>query len=878
VTTFLALTVVGIVDGCIYALSATGLVVTYITSGIFNFAHGAIGMVAAFTFWELTVRHGWPVPLALVVVVLVMAPLLGALIERVLMRRLHGHPTEVSLVITLGLLLFLLGVANTRWDPGVARVLPQFFRGHQVRLFSVVVTYHQVAVVVVAAAVAIGLRLYLFRTRSGIALRAVVDDPSLVALTGAAPARVGQLGWAIGAALAAVAGILLAPLVTLDILTLALLVINGYAAAIVGRLRSLPYTFLGGVVLGLFESYLVGYLPGSVLSQLRTTLPIIFLFAVVLAIPQARLRVGQPPSRPAARPPSLRRSAVVAAAYVAIMFVVSAHLSGVDMGIANKGVIFSLIMLSLVLLTGYSGQISLAQMTFVGLGAFAMGRIDGGHSWLGVLAAVGFGGVAGALVSLTALRLRGLYLALVTFAFAKAMDAAFFNNNRVFGQGGSLHVGRLHLPGISLASPRAFLMFSTVIFAAAALGVMALRRASFGRRLAAMSDSPAACVTLGMSLTWTKLVVFTLSAALASLAGVLFGGFQGNVGPNDFLWLTSLVLLLLAVIWGVDSVLGITLAGLTFALFPTIQSHLPSIHNLQYLAIGAGAIGLGTHPEGAVRQVAAYARRLRRPEPAATAEVVPLPVPAHVAHPRPVTNGNGAAPPPALELLGIRAGYGRIEVVHGVDLVVPPSSVFALLGPNGAGKSTLLKVARCDMAPTEGHVHIAGVHLNGAHPEALARVGVCTIPEGRGVFANLTVAENLRMMTYRQGLRPAEVEDRAYTRFPRLGERRHQLAGTLSGGEQQMLAMARAVATEPKLLLLDEISTGLAPIIVAELYELVASLAADGMAIVVVEQFARTAMAIADYVAVMVQGRIERLGQAADVADSVSAAYLGGVA
>jgi len=233
---------------------------------------------------------------------------------------------------------------------------------------------------------------------------------------------------------------------------------------------------------------------------------------------------------------------------------------------------------------------------------------------------------------------------------------------------------------------------------------------------------------------------------------------------------------------------------------------------------------------------------------------------------------------PALELRDIRAAYGRIEVVHGLNLVVPRSSVFALLGPNGAGKTTLLKVAGCQMEPTTGCVHIAGVHVNGASPEALARLGVCTIPEGRGVFANLTVTENLRMMTYRNNMRPKDVEEKAFARFPRLGERRHQLAGTLSGGEQQMLAMARAVTTDPALLLLDEISMGLAPRIVAELYELVGQLAAEGIAILLVEQFARTAMAVADFAAVMAQGRIESVGEPADVADALSGAYFGEVA
>jgi branched-chain amino acid transport system ATP-binding protein len=235
-------------------------------------------------------------------------------------------------------------------------------------------------------------------------------------------------------------------------------------------------------------------------------------------------------------------------------------------------------------------------------------------------------------------------------------------------------------------------------------------------------------------------------------------------------------------------------------------------------------------------------------------------------------------PPPALELVDVRASYGRIEVVHGVSITVPSGCVFALLGGNGAGKSTIHKVASGRLVPMSGCVHVAGVHVNGADPDQLARAGVCTIPEGRGIFPNLTVTENLKMMTYKGGLKLRDVEERAFARFPRLRERRKQFAGTLSGGEQQMVAMARALVTEPSLLLLDEISIGLAPIIVGQLYEIVRQIRDEGISILVVEQFAQTALKVADYAAVMAHGEIIQMGEPKDIEDEVSAAYLGGAA
>ena len=197
----------------------------------------------------------------------------------------------------------------------------------------------------------------------------------------------------------------------------------------------------------------------------------------------------------------------------------------------------------------------------------------------------------------------------------------------------------------------------------------------------------------------------------------------------------------------------------------------------------------------------------------------------------------------ALELRDMHAAYGRIEVLHGVDLIVPEASVFALLGPNGAGKTTTLKTIDGRLRPTRGCVHVAGTHVNGAATDALTRAGVCSIPEGRGVFPNLTVGENLRMMSY-SGTPERDVEDVAYSRFPILGERRTQLAGTLSGGQQQMLAMARALMARPRLLLLDEPSMGLAPVLVRAIFQRIAEINREGTTILLVEQNANYALQV----------------------------------
>jgi len=227
-----------------------------------------------------------------------------------------------------------------------------------------------------------------------------------------------------------------------------------------------------------------------------------------------------------------------------------------------------------------------------------------------------------------------------------------------------------------------------------------------------------------------------------------------------------------------------------------------------------------------------------------------------------------------LEVQGLRAAHGSIEVLHGIDLAVRAGSVVAVLGPNGAGKTTLLSTIAGLHRPSGGRVVVAGHRVDGARPDALARIGICLVPEGRGVFPNLTVAEHLRMATH-AGRPLREIEEETYERFPRLAERRHQLAGTMSGGEQQMLALARGLATRPALLLLDELSMGLAPLVVEELYGQVAAIAASGVSLVVVEQFAHAVLGVADRAAVLVRGRIAAEGTPAEVEATLSSAYLG---
>ena len=598
---FLSYTVLGIVAGAGFAVSASGLVVTYATTGVFNFAQGAVGMVCCFTFWDLAYNYShstMPVWLALVVVIFVEAPVLGIIIERVFMRRLHGASTVRSLMVTLGLLLILLGLGEGIWNSETTRNLPSFFTTVNVHIADVTVSGEDLLTVAIAVVVAVGLWAFFRRFRIGVAMRAVVDDPELLAMAGAKPVRVARMGWIFGSMLAAVGGILLGQgEASIDTSTLTLVVINCFAAAVVGRMRSLPMTFFGAIVLGLLDNYVIGYAPSSWtwLSDAALAVPMIFLFVVLLLLPQDRLRaIGRPAVAAAPRVVAGFQSLVGSGAVVVIALVAAAALTGTLLTTVSQGFVFGIIALSLVLLTGYAGQVSLGQLTFVGIGSFAMGHIAHGGSWLGVLAAIGVAAASGAVIALPTLRLRGLYLALATLAFAQAATTIFFIPE-VDTKGG-LFVGRLNVFGISLQSLKGQTILYGVLFALASLAVLAIRRGTFGRRLVGLSDSPAACATVGLDVKLTRLAVFAVSAGLAGLGGALFGG--QFVNSNDFLLFTSLELLLLLVIWGVRSVTGALLAGMSLSALNLLTSNSGIAGELPYLLTGAGIVLIGWIPNG----------------------------------------------------------------------------------------------------------------------------------------------------------------------------------------------------------------------------------------------------------------------------------------
>jgi len=618
--------IVGITIGSIYAVAASGLVVTYTTSGIFNFAQGAIGMFMAFVYWELKINQGVQTLVALALTVLVAAPLFGAGIERLLMRRLATAPLVAQLVVTIGLMLALIGLAAFIWDPSESRAVGTFFGSEGFNIGQTFMPYYRLITIVAGIVIAIALRFVLYRTRLGVAMRAVVDNRDLAALNGVRPGRVSSFSWALGASMAAIAGIFLAEeLSSLSIDTLTLLIVDAFAAAIIGRLKSLPMTYVGGIIIGLSLSFQQNFLTwAGRWSSASFAIPTIILFLALLFLPQDRIEGRRTATIKTARFISLKRALFGFTVVFVGALILSGALDRPNIRRLTLALITAFIMVSLVPLTGWSGQISLAAITFVGIGAWATFEFSrAGNPMLllvGALVAVPFG----VLMAFPALRLRGLYLALATMAFARMAEFVFFDQPEIFGGQGrriadiTVFDSNISKPfslfGIDFPQDSGLLLAVAFLFGVVGMMIVAMRKGTFGRRLIAMRDSPAACATLGVNLFRTKMAVFMISAAIAGFAGALLGIARGTASTMDFAMLQGLPFLLLLVVGGASVVSGALVGGILLQVFTWLTVLFPNGLKIPVVGIdavvlqskigpGLAGIGIGRNPEGAVTEV-----------------------------------------------------------------------------------------------------------------------------------------------------------------------------------------------------------------------------------------------------------------------------------
>ena len=650
--------IVGITLSAIYAMAAAGLVVTYTTSGIFNFAQGAIGMILTYTYWQLKVAWGIQTLVALLLTVLVAAPILGALIERILMRRLVRAPLVAQLVATVGLLAFFVGLADTIWPSDTYRSIGQFYGADKIQIGTTFIPWYRIITIIVGVIVAIALWALLHKTRVGVAMRAVVDNRDLAALNGARPGMLSMLAWALGSSMAAIAGIFLAmDLGQLSSQGLTFFIVDAFAAAIIARLRSLPMTLVGGAVIGFSLSFQRNFLDlGQRWSPAQIAIPSIILFLALLFVPQARIEGRRIGRAIVARVPSLKRAATGFVALFVVIAILAAALDRVGVRRVEIAMILAFGMLSLVPLTGWAGQISFAQITFMGIGAWAAtefsnsgGAVFGLHLYptgspLGLVAAVVVVVPIGLLMALPALRLQGLYLALASMAFALMAVPLFFDQPEVFASssryGAPIGIFGFHFNeafsvlGINFGADAGFLLLTTALFGIVGFGVVALRRGAFGRRLIALRDSPAACATLGVNLRATKFAVFGISAGIAGFAGALFAVAQGSAQATDFTAYQGLPLLLLLVVGGVAVVSGAVLGGFLLQGFTVwLTAWFPNVTVLEWwqrMGPGLAGIGISRQPDGIIPQVGQDFRDRRdrsKARLAPTAAPTPPPVP-----------------------------------------------------------------------------------------------------------------------------------------------------------------------------------------------------------------------------------------------------------
>ncbi|MGQ0626148.1 MAG: branched-chain amino acid ABC transporter permease [Sporichthyaceae bacterium] len=588
---WLPFVVVGITAGAVYGLAGVGLVLTYRTSGVFNFAHGALATAGAYLFYELWVDQGIPWGVSAAISVIVVGIAFGMVLEQ-LARRLAKAPPSVIVVATVGLLLIIQGAAAQRY--GSETITIESFLPTGTFDISVNVGYDQLTIVLVGVAIAAGLAFVLGRTRVGIAMRGVVDDSDLMELTGLSGPAIRRLAWMIGGSVAVVSGILLAPIVGLDPIRLTYLVVQAFGAAAIGRFRSLPATFIGGLVIGVAAA--LGQkleAENASLSGLPASVPFLALFAVLIVVGKRGLPT-QPPVR-RVQPEHFTRLPlpIRAGTALAVGALVLCLPSLVDarLPVYTSAVGLAIMFLSLGLLVKMSAQVSLCHAAFVAVGAVAFSRLSTEANLPWFLALIGAGLVTvplGILVALPAIRLSGIYLALATFAFGLLMENLIYRKDFMFPQGGTRDAPRPDIPGLGSASDKEYFYVALGVLTLAIVGVMILQRSRLGRLLRALADSPLALSTYGTGTTTTLMLLFAISAFIAGVAGGVIAVGNGAAGPGGLGSLQSLLWVAVIAITGNNIVRSSVLAALLLAVLPSYITELNA--NYQAIAFGVAAI------------------------------------------------------------------------------------------------------------------------------------------------------------------------------------------------------------------------------------------------------------------------------------------------
>jgi ABC-type branched-subunit amino acid transport system ATPase component/ABC-type branched-subunit amino acid transport system permease subunit len=922
----------GLILGSLTSLTAMGLVLIYRSTRIINFAQANMGGIAA-TLVVLLVHVAHCNFWLACAVGLPGAFLLGMQVERAWIRWFSNAPRLILTVVTIGIAqllaagtLLLERVFGTLNSIGSIIPFHTSVGGH-LTVGTLLLTGDDFVALAAVPIILIGLFFFLNRTDVGIGARAAADSTERAQLLGIPVQRLSMATWVIASVMSAIGAILTAGVHGFQSVLLpgpeTLLI--PLAAAVVAGFDSLAVAFGASLAIGVIQ--------GAVFSSYRdSSLVDLVIFAIILLTLVLRrrttTRVGgedlggfvaswepRPLPERIRRLPEVRVATMGALAVaLVICAIVPLWLNHSQLTFFAFACIFVIVAASLVVLTGWGGQVSLGQFAFVGVGAGTSGwLLTAFHASVLVclLASTLVGVLAALVIGIPALRVRGFYLAAVTLAFA-VPASTFFLSSTHFPQFAPVQV----IPPVlfsqfNLSDSRPF-YYLCLLLALVALGVARHFRASRpGRAAIAVRDNDRMAAAFSISPARTKLVTFGVAGALAGLAGGLyvlayrgvpFGGFAPVLGLEAFA---------MVVVGGMGSLWGAVLG----ALYVYMAQDLLGAQEAQLVITGGGILLVLQFAPGGLAQLSYslrdlfVVRMLRRRGLSGSLLFARLGDDAGTSPPdgrrfsvvrakvkdRLASASKRRSPPLAADdMVGdnllvcrdIEAGYGHLKILFGVDLEVEEGEIFALLGTNGAGKSTVLKTIAGVLRTSGGQVIFAGEDITRMKPADRVRRGIVLVPGGRGVFGSLTVQENLRLagwLVRRDGDR-AFIEAttrRIYELFPVLHERESQKASLLSGGEQQMLTIAQALLCRPKLLMIDELSLGLAPVVVGTLLKTLRTLNAADITIVLVEQSMNIASAMAPRAVFLEKGEVRFSGATNELArsgDLVRAVFLGDAA